>query len=109
VLCGFFDEAESILRSVRGEKEKDPDRDTKSKGWCGKWLGGNKEGECAVVADSATAVEYRSWILGLLCSVLQRRMSILKQRYSSCCCCQHANRTEHNCLSVLLAIGSIDS
>jgi hypothetical protein len=76
VLCGFFDEAESILRSVRGEKEKDPDGDTNRKGWCGKWLGGNKEGECPVVADSATA-EYRSWILRLLCSVLQRKMSIL--------------------------------
>jgi hypothetical protein len=62
VLCGFFDEAESILQSVRDDKEKDADRETKRKGWCGKWLGGNKEGECAASTDSALAVDYGSWV-----------------------------------------------
>ena len=57
VLCGFFDEAESILRSVKGEKERDTDRDTGRKSWCGKWLGGNKEGDRAVDTDSAVAVD----------------------------------------------------
>lgn len=57
VLCGFFDEAESILRSVKGEKERDTDRDTGRKGWCGKWLGGNKEGDRALDTDSAVAVD----------------------------------------------------
>ena len=59
VLCGFFDEAESILRSVKGEKERDTDRDTGRKGWCGKWLGGNKEGDRAVDTESAVAVDCR--------------------------------------------------